>query len=62
MLACRYCEIRFGQAVRHMPLEAAAAAPLAHVDPTVYLPPALRCVELHCCLNSGCLRTLLQCL
>ena len=39
----RYCDIRYGSAVRQMPLETAAAAPQAAVDPTLYLAPALRC-------------------
>ena len=30
------------QAVRNIPLEVAACAPQAHVDPVVYTPPALR--------------------
>ncbi len=38
----RYCHQRFGKAVQRMPLETAAAAPAATVDPAVYLPPALR--------------------
>ncbi|KAK9819243.1 hypothetical protein WJX81_003710 [Elliptochloris bilobata] len=38
----RYCDIRYGSAVRQMPLETAAAAPLATVDPALYLAPALR--------------------
>jgi hypothetical protein len=38
----RYCTTRFGKAVRNMPLETAADAPPATVDPAVYLPPALR--------------------
>ncbi|KAL0050237.1 hypothetical protein WJX82_006955 [Trebouxia sp. C0006] len=38
----RYCSIRYGHAVAHMPLETAAAAPRADVDPLVYMPPALR--------------------
>lgn len=39
----RYCDIRYGSAVRQMPLETAAAAPKAKVDPALYLAPALRC-------------------
>ena len=39
----RYCDIRYGSAVRQMPLETAAAAPQAAVDPALYLAPALRC-------------------
>lgn len=39
----RYCHVRFGMAVRNMPLETAAKAPRAYVDPAVYMPPALRC-------------------
>ena len=35
----RYCNVRFGLAVRSMPLETAAKAPMAHVDPAVYMPP-----------------------
>ena len=31
-----------GQAVRNIPLEVAACAPEAHVDPVIYTPPALR--------------------
>ena len=38
----RYCHQRFGKAVQRMPLETAAAAAEATVDPIVYLPPALR--------------------
>ncbi|KAK9804567.1 hypothetical protein WJX73_000229 [Symbiochloris irregularis] len=38
----QYCTIRYGQAVKHIPLEMAAAAPPAQVNPRVYLPPALR--------------------
>jgi hypothetical protein len=38
----RYCHQRFGKAVQRMPLETAAAADKASVDPAVYLPPALR--------------------
>lgn len=38
----RYCKVRYGQAVKHIPLEMAAAAPAAEVIPRVYLPPALR--------------------
>ncbi len=38
-----YCDIRYGSAVRQMPLETAAAAPKAKVDPALYLAPALRC-------------------
>lgn len=37
-----YCETRYGQAVRHMPLETAAVAPQASVPAVVYMPPALR--------------------
>lgn len=42
----RHCNTRYGSAVRNMPLETAADAPPATVDPAVYLPPALRCVSL----------------
>lgn len=38
----RYCETRYGSAVRHMPIETAAAAPQASVPAVVYMPPALR--------------------
>lgn len=37
-----YCEVRYGSAVRHMPLETAAAAPPASIPAVVYMPPALR--------------------
>lgn len=37
-----YCEVRYGSAVRHMPLETAAAAPAASIPAVVYMPPALR--------------------
>lgn len=37
-----YCEARYGSAVRHMPLETAAAAPPASIPAVVYMPPALR--------------------
>lgn len=39
---CRYCKVRYAHAVRHMPLETAANAPTAHIDPFIYMPPALR--------------------
>ncbi|KAK9864060.1 hypothetical protein WJX84_009179 [Apatococcus fuscideae] len=38
----RYCKVRYAHAVRHMPLETAANAPSAHIDPFIYMPPALR--------------------
>ncbi|KAK9836955.1 hypothetical protein WJX81_002590 [Elliptochloris bilobata] len=38
----RYCKLRFGEAVRNIPLEVAACAPEAYVDPIIYTPPALR--------------------
>ncbi len=47
---CRYCSIRYGHAVAHMPLETAAAAPRAEVDPLVYMPPALRSPLSTCCV------------
>ena len=37
-----YCEVRYGSAVRHMPLETASAAPTASIPAVVYMPPALR--------------------
>jgi hypothetical protein len=37
-----YCEVRYATAVRHMPLETAAAAPAASIPAVVYMPPALR--------------------
>ena len=37
-----YCEVRYGMAVRHMPIETAAAAPPASIPAVVYMPPALR--------------------
>ena len=40
----RFCDKRYGAAVRRMPLELAAQAPSATVNPIVYTPPALRCV------------------
>jgi len=49
----RYCDIRYGSAVRRMPLETAAAAPKAAVDPALYLAPALRCA--HPCSCWPCL-------
>ena len=49
----RYCDIRYGSAVRQMPLETAAAAPQATVDPALYLAPALRCAP--DALIGGCL-------
>lgn len=45
-VSCRYCSIRYGSSVAHMPLETAAAAPKADVDPLVYMPPALRSAAL----------------
>ncbi|CAL5219786.1 g1691 [Coccomyxa viridis] len=38
----KHCHLRYGKAVHKMPLEMAATAPAATVDPSVYLPPALR--------------------
>lgn len=38
----KHCHLRYGRAVHKMPLEMAATAPAATVDPSVYLPPALR--------------------
>ena len=38
----KHCHLRYGLAVQNMPLEMAATAPDANVDPAVYLPPALR--------------------
>ena len=38
----KHCHMRYGRAVHKMPLEMAATAPAATVDPSVYLPPALR--------------------
>lgn len=38
----RYCRIRYGMAVKHVPLELAANAPAAYVDPRTYMAPALR--------------------
>ena len=49
----RYCDIRYGSAVRQMPLETAAAAPRAAVDPALYLAPALRCAPGAACAG-GC--------
>ena len=40
----RYCKVRFGMAVKSMPLETAARAPEAVVDHLLYTPPALRSV------------------
>lgn len=41
----KHCHLRYGKAVQNMPLEMAATAPSASVDPAVYLPPALRCAH-----------------
>ena len=41
----KHCHLRYGKAVQNMPLEMAATAPAATVDPAVYLPPALRCAH-----------------
>lgn len=50
----RYCDIRYGSAVRQMPLETAAAAPQAAVDPALYLAPALRCApDARCSSDVG---------
>ena len=38
----RYCGIRYGNAVKHILLEMAAAAPRAQLDPRTYMGPALR--------------------
>jgi len=37
-----YCEVRYGSAVRRMPLETASTAPTASIPAVVYMPPALR--------------------
>ena len=38
----KHCHLRYGKSVHNMPLDVAATAPAAIVDPSVYLPPALR--------------------
>ena len=50
----KHCHLRYGQAVRKMPLEMAATAPAATVDPSVYLPPALRS---RLCCAAPCVMT-----
>ncbi len=41
LLAMQVCKTQFS-ATQHVPLETAAGAPKAIVDPAMYIPPALR--------------------